>query len=262
MSASRIRVTSCLASCAVAGVLVGANADAQDERVDALASGHRRYESPQNFSVELRVGLYKPAVDSDPALGGVAPYANVFGTSPLIEIAGEFSWEALRIPHLGTLGPGVGVGYANASGDAMFQQEHNGTLVSGEKTSLLMVPFYAVGVLRADALWREVGIPFEPYVKAGLGYALWRASNTLGTSNYDGVSGTGQSFGTFLAAGLGFNLNVFDRYAAQNFDDAMGINATYLFVEGTREDLSGLGFQKDPLRVGSTNWTFGLNLEF
>jgi opacity protein-like surface antigen len=125
-----------------------------------------------------------------------------------------------------------------------------------------MVPFYAVGVLRADALWREVGIPFEPYVKAGLGYALWRASNTLGTSNYDGVSGTGQSFGTFLAAGLGFNLNVFDRYAAQNFDDAMGINATYLFVEGTREDLSGLGFQKDPLRVGSTNWTFGLNLEF
>jgi hypothetical protein len=57
-------------------------------------------------------------------------------------------------------------------------------------------------------------------------------------------------------------LNVFDSYAAQNFDDAMGINSTYLFIEGTREDLSRLGIQKDPLRVGSTNWTFGVNVEF
>jgi hypothetical protein len=262
LTGSRFLFLTCLASSVAAGVLVDGSASAQQERVDTLDSGHRRYESPQNFSLELRFGLYKPAVDGDPALHGATPYASVFGTGPLVEVGAEFSWQALRIPHFGTLGPGIGVGYANASGDAPFQQEHNGTFVSGEKTSLLIVPFYAVAVLRADALWREVGIPFVPYVKAGLGFALWRASNTLGTSTYDGVSGTGDSLGTFLAVGLGFNLNVFDRYAAQNFDDAMGVNATYVFVEGTREDLSGLGVQSDPLRVGSTNWTFGLNLEF
>lgn len=263
MSASRRRVaSSCVVPLAFAGALVGTDASAQAERVDTLGPTHQRPESPQNFSLEFRFGLYKPAVDSDPALGGATPYATVFGTSPLIELGAEFSWEALRIPHFGTLGPGIGIGFANASGDALFQQEHNGTFQSGEKTSLLMTPAYAIAVLRADALWREVGIPFEPYVKAGLGFALWRASNTLGTSTYQGVSGTGYSLGTFLAVGLGFNLNVFDRYTAMNFDDEMGINATYLFVEGTREDLSGIGIQSDPLRVGSTNWTFGLNLEF
>jgi len=263
LSASRRRITSyCIAPLALAGALVGANANAQTDRIDALGPTHQRPESPQNFSIEFRVGLYKPSVDSDPSLGGGTPYATVFGTSPLIEIGGEFSWEALRIPHFGTLGPGIGIGFANASGDALFTALHNGTFQSGEKTSLLMVPAYGIAVLRADALWREIGIPLEPYAKAGIGFALWRASNTLGTSTYEGVSGTGYSLGTFLAVGIGFNLNVFDRYTAMNFDDEMGINATYLFVEGTREDLSGLGIQSDPLRVGSTNWTFGLNLEF
>jgi hypothetical protein len=262
LSGSRGHFTVCVLSSALACTFACATAAAQSERVDSLGSAHNRYESPQNFSIEVRVGLYHPDVDSDPSLGGAKPYETVFGTGALIEVGGEFDWEALRIPHFGTLGPGIGVGYANASAKALYQKEHDGTFTSGETTSLTILPFYGVAVLRADALWREVGVPFEPYIKAGVGYAFWRASNTLGTSNYDGVSGTGQSFGTFLAAGLGFNLNVFDRYAAQNFDDAMGVNATYLFAEGTREDLSGLGIQKDPLHVGSTNWTFGVNLEF
>jgi hypothetical protein len=113
-----------------------------------------------------------------------------------------------------------------------------------------------------DELWRGGGIPLVPYAKLGIGYALWRASNTLGTSNYNGIVGTGHSIGTHLAVGLSFNLNVFDSYAAQNFDDAMGVNGTYIFAEFTREDLTGLGFQKDPLRVGGSNFTFGLTFEF
>jgi hypothetical protein len=42
----------------------------------------------------------------------------------------------------------------------------------------------------------------------------------------------------------------------------MGVNGTYLFAEWTREDYDGLGLQSDPLRVGGTNWTFGLAFEF
>jgi len=238
-----------------------ADASAQSERIDSLET-HHRFESPQNFAIEIRGAPYWPQVDSDPALGGQTPYNQVFGSSALVYVGLEFDWQALRIPHFGTLGPGIGLGFANASGKALFTEEHNGTYVSGETTSLLMLPGYVVAVLRADSLWREVGIPFEPFAKVGLGYAIWRASNTLGTSSYGGVSGTGDSLGSFLAIGLGFNLNVLDHYTAQNFDDELGINSTYLFVEGTREDLSGLGIQKDPLRVGSTNWTFGVDVEF
>jgi hypothetical protein len=57
-------------------------------------------------------------------------------------------------------------------------------------------------------------------------------------------------------------LNPFDPYAAQNFDDSLGVNNTYLFAEYALDDFRGLGFQSDPLRVGGWNWFFGLALEF
>jgi hypothetical protein len=246
----------------LASTSISTGASAQEERSDTLASRHHTYESPQNFTLEARYSPYTPDIDSDPALHGSAPYKAAFGSGPLVFVGAEFDWQALRIPHFGWFGPGLGAGYASAGGLAMFATEHNGTFISGETTTLQIFPFYGVAVLRADALWREVGVPLVPYVKAGIGYALWRASNTLGTSSFQGVSGTGYSLGTVLAAGVGFNLNVFDRYAAQNFDDAMGVNATYLFAEITWQDLTGLGVQTDPLRVGGTNWTFGLSLDF
>jgi hypothetical protein len=185
----------------------------------------------------------------------------VFGTSPRLLVSAEFDWQALRIPHLGTLGPGVGAGYTTMSANARFTVPHNGSTVSGEDTSLDIFPLYAVAVLRADVLWREMGIPLVPYGKLGVGYSLWRASNTLGTSSFDGVSGKGHTLGTELALGLAFNLNVFDEYAAVNFDESMGVNNSYVFAEWTRADLTGLG-QSNVLRVGGTNWTFGLAFEF
>jgi hypothetical protein len=256
-----LRWSSCFASSVVVGMLFAADAHAQQDRVDMLDGPRRHYESPQNFAIEVRFGPYMPQVDSDPSLGGKTPYKDTFGNSALVYVAIEFDWQVLRIPHFGTLGPGFGIGYANASGNALFQQEHNGTIVSGETTSLLMLPGYVAAVLRCDVLWREIGIPLEPYVKAGLAFAPWRASNTLGTSSDNGVTGEGTSTGTLLAAGLGFNLNVFDKYTAQNFDDELGINSTYIFAEGMRESLDGLG-QNNALRVGSTNWVFGVNVEF
>ncbi len=155
-----------------------------------------------------------------------------------------------------------------ASGNAAFANGGHTTetssviYTSGEQTSLEIYPMYAVAVLRADVLWREVHIPFVPYAKFGLAYSIWRASNSLGTSVYKGQQGVGGTLGTQLALGLAFNLNVFDEYSAKNFDDAVGVNGTYAFAEYTRADLEGLGIQKDPLRVGGQCWTFGLAFEF
>jgi hypothetical protein len=233
------------------------------ESEGALVSHHREYESPQHFAFEFRFSPYTPEIDSDPALHGATPYADVFGTSPQALIALEFDWQAVRIPHVGTLGPGVGIGYTpGISGNAQFQTEHNGTFVSGETTSLEIIPVYAVAVLRADVIWRELHVPLVPYAKLGPAVGFWRASNTLGTSHAQGISGLGQSYGTQVAFGLGFNLNVLDQYAARNFDETLGVNSTYLFAEWSRMDLDGLWFQSDPLRVGSTYWTFGLAFEF
>jgi hypothetical protein len=246
---------------AIAATLGTRSARAQEDRVDPLGGKVHDRHTPQNFAIEFRASPYKPNIDSDPALNGATPYKDVFRNVPRLFIGAEFDWQALRIPHVGSLGPGLSAGYTTASDPASFVTPHNGTTVSGETTSLSIAPFALMAVFRADVLWRDVGIPLVPYAKVGVAYAYWRASNTLGLSHADGVSGTGYSLGEHVGLGLAFNLNPFDPYSAQNLDDAMGINNTYIFGEWTYENYNGLGFQSDPLRVGGSNWTFGLALE-
>jgi hypothetical protein len=237
----------------------GALAQTMDQPIGGVKRTHG--ESSQNFAMEIRFAAFTPEVDSDPSLKGT-PFASTFGSGSTFLVSGEFDWQALRIPHLGTLGPGIGVGYAKFSGLATFTEPHNGTLISGETTSLEIFPIDAIAVLRADAVWRELGVPLVPYGKLGIGYALWRASNTLGTSHAQGVVGLGHSLGSHVALGLALNLNPLDSYASKTFDDSLGVNNTYIFAEWTREDLDGLGIQPKPLRVGGTSWTFGFAFEF
>lgn len=229
-----------------------------------LGPEHKQYESPQHFALELRFSAFTPDIDKDPALGGQNPYQAAFGSNDHLMFGAEFDWQAARIPHVGTLGPGLGVGYVKISRPAQFVNPQDQTSPPAEDTTLEILPFYAVGVLRADAVWRELHVPLVPYAKLGLGLAFWRASNTLGTSRYphdQGVAGLGHTFGGQFAIGLGLNLNVFDPYAARNFDESAGVNNTYAYAEWTVSDLTGLA-QADPLRVGGTYWTFGLAFEF
>ena len=248
-------------------LLVGSSR-AQEDRGESLSAHHKSYESPQNFAIELRVSPYSPGVDSDPSLHGCTPFSDIFGKSPSFMVGAEFDWQALRIKHLGTIGPGLGIGvvsynaYAPNTGPQNSSGCTTSSTLSGEQTSLSIYPMYAVAVLRADALWKEAGVPFVPYAKLGYGSAFWQASNTLGTSKYAGNVGQGYTVGSMLAIGVAFNLNVFDEYAARNFDEEMGVNSTYFFAEFTDLNLNGLWVQSDPLRVGGTSWTFGLDWEF
>ena len=235
---------------------------AQD-RSGVLETRHRVYESPQNFAIEFRLSPYTPDIDKDPALGGKTPYNDTFGTTPRILISGEFDWQAVRVPYLGTFGPGVGIGYTSMSAKApLATPRPNGVATSDENTNLSMFPMYAVAVLRADVIERNLHIPLVPYIKAGVAAAFWRAYNDGGTSSYNNVSGKGHSFGTMYGLGLAFDLNPLDEYSARNFDNAMGVNHTYLFAEYYSLNLSGLGLQSSPLRVGATTWAFGLTFEF
>jgi hypothetical protein len=243
-----------------AAALVATTAHAQNDlELEPEIGRHRQFATPQNFAAELRIGIFKPDVDDDPGLNGATPYHDAFGDNPRVMFGGEFDWQALHIPHLGSLGPGVSAAFWSASGPAPFK---NGAPGSVETTSLSVYPFVAMAVFRLDEFWRDAHVPFVPYGKFGLEYALWRASNTLGTSVAEGVSGKGHTLGTHLALGLAFNLNVFDSYAAQNIDDQLGINGTYIFGEFDWDDMAGLGLQSNVLRVGGTNWTIGFAWEF
>lgn len=262
--AGRLRLVTCLAMVAAVSLPAGW-ARAQSTRRETTYGRHTGFESPQNFAIELRFSPFTPNVDSEPSLHGATPFSDRFGTNPRLLFGAELDWQAARIPHVGSLGPGIGAGYSSFSRPAPFAPPRTGT--SGETTSFEVFPFYVVAVLRVDGLWRDLGVPFVPYAKIGIAYSLWRTSNTLGTSSYtdpssgQSILGEGHTFGTELAFGLGFNLNSLDPYAARNLDDAMGVNGTYLFAEWTRSDLNGL-FQQSALPVGGTYWTFGLAFEF
>jgi hypothetical protein len=216
--------------------------------------------SPQTLAIEVRVGLYQPQVDSDPALKGATPYASTFGTGPRLEGAMELDWQAIRIPDVGSIGPGFSLGYMSMNGTA--QRVDGGYPPSAETTTLEILPMYLVGVFRLDVLWRQAHIPLVPYGKAGIGMAFWRASNTVGTSVApNGTVGEGHTWGPQLAAGLAFNIGVLDPTSVRQLDEATGINNTYIFAEYMAAELHGIA-QKDPLLVGSENFVFGLSFEF
>lgn len=223
-------------------------------------STERPFRSAQNFALELRFSPYTPQIDEEPGLER-RPYAETFGGSRL-SIGVEMDWQTLRIPNIGTIGPGLGIGYTSMSEKALTASGRE----SGDETSLSITPMWGVAVLRVDTFWRNLDFPLVPYAKAGIGYAMWRASNSGGTSEAPdrtgaAVSGRGGSLGTKLALGVSFALDAIDRGASRNMDNATGINNTYVFFEAYWLSLNGLG-QDNALRVGTNTWATGLAFEF
>jgi hypothetical protein len=228
----------------------------------------RTFESPQHFALELRMGPYIPDIDSDPALRGQNPwhqtfgdpYQSIFGTSQRLLVAAEFDWQAVHFPHIGSLGPGISIGYTSMAAPARRADNH-AVYLPGETTTLSVYPMYAVAVFRFDALNKDFGVPLVPYAKAGLGMALWRASTDIGTSSANGQQGEGHTYGYQVAGGIGLDLNAFDRGSAHSFDETVGVNHTYIYAEWMFMALDGIG-QSTALRVGSSTWVTGLALEF
>lgn len=243
-----------VACCAgLAALSLAAPASAIELGTPAMA---RPYRSPQNFAFELRGGPYTPKIDDEPGLVG-RPFERAFGNDARVALAVEFDWQVLRVPHLGTLGLGAGIGVTSFGADVQTVSGRP----SGDETGLSVYPMWAVGVLRADVLNRELHFPFVPYGKIGLGAAQWTAKSTGETSNANGVSGRGFSMGTHMALGVALALDFLDPTASKNVDSAIGINGTYLFGEYYLLNLNGLA-GTDPLRVGTASWAVGLAWEF
>jgi hypothetical protein len=214
-----------------------------------------RYESPQNGAVEVRFGRYIPQVDK--SVPG-SPFKDAFGTSSRYMFGLEGDWQVLRFPHLGSLGPGIGWGYTRATGKARITATG---VPSAEQTALSVMPFYLVGVFRADVFARDFGIPIVPYAKVGFGYALWWASDGGTTSRENGVLGRGVSYGPQYALGGMFLLDFLDQQTARDADNSLGINNSYIFGEWFDSELDAFG-SKSRMNVGANTWVLGLAIEF
>jgi hypothetical protein len=220
-----------------------------------------RAESPQHFAGELRIGRYVPSIDEE-FDGRATPYREMFGTDNRYSIGLEVDWQVLRIPFLGTLGPGFGLEYTKSTAPGFVTSTvgvpGQAPQPAGEDTSLVIFPMYAVAVLRADYFARETPIPVVPYAKLGLGAAIWSISNGGGRANVNGSTGSGLSYGPQFALGGMLLLDSFDRNAAMEMDANTGVNNSYFFLEWY---VSKLGIGSDQMHVGTNTWVLGLALE-
>ncbi len=232
---------------------------AKAQGIDEFGSyGSRRGvqgESKQQAAFELRFGRYVPQVDKE--VGG-SPFADTFGSSNRYMFGAEVDWQVLRIPHFGTLAPGLGWGYTRFTAKARYA---DGSGLSASDTRLSIMPMYLVGVVRADVIAKDFRVPLVPYAKLGVGYGMWWSSDGQRSAVApDGKKGRGGSYGLTYALGAMFLLDVLDEEGAKSADAATGINNSYIFAEWFRPQLDGFGSSK-VLDIGSSSWLLGIALE-
>ena len=266
MTGPRRRRAATIVSLGLAALVCAAPARARAQEDILEAAPETRdptsYRSPQNFAFELKFGPYRPDVDSEFNQDGKqlrTPYQDYFhgGSHLLTQI--EFDWQILR--RLGSLGVGVGIGYFQVTGQAPVG---TGTgQLSGDTSTLKVVPISFSAVYRFDYLFAERNIPLVPYGKLGLDWAYWQDTDGNDEIATDGRGGTGRgaTLGWHATAGLALVIDFFDPEAARDFDADLGVNHTALTFEFSHADISGLG-QPDRLHLGDTTWALGLLLEF
>lgn len=235
---------------------VGASAHQNDSgekeptRYRAPTYDPSEFRSDQFLALELRIGPYRPNVDSE-FEDGSTPFEDSFGTGSSVAVGLEIDWQALRIPYFGSLGPGFGWNFVNYSGYATFASSGG---ESRQRTSLWVMPMYAVAVLRVDVFAREWDVPLVPYGKVGLGFALWDAGESV-----RGRSAQGSDFGPQFHLGGMLHLNSFAPQAALDMDNTTGVNHAYLFFEWFWSDLDSFG---TGMQVGTSSWVAGLAIEY
>ncbi len=222
-----------------------------------------RFRSPQHWALDLRIGPFRPDVDSE-FNNGSAPYREFFGKKR--SILSQIGLEYQVFQRFGTLAVGGSVGYFTKKASA-FIDTGNGsrpTERSGDTTRLSAYPFSASLIYRLDVAARRYRFPIVPYGKLGLNYSIWTVYNgntNVASGDTAGGRGRGGTMGWHAAAGISFLLDVLDPGSAHEFDADIGVNHTYAFFELTHIDASGLG-QKNKLHLGGDTWLAGLLFEF
>ncbi len=213
-------------------------------------------ESPQSGALELRFGPYKPRIDEEFA-GSSGPYEQHFHNDRRWMIGFEYDWQLLKIPSFGTLGPGVGFGFTKMQGDVYTEV---GAKTDGTST-LRILPMHFTAVLRADVIAKKTPVPLVPYLKGGIGYAMWWVDGVRHIEEApDGSKASDTSWGTQWAVGCMLLLDVFDPREAANIDATSGVNNSYVFFEWFQTDLDGFG-SGDHMQVGTKSWVTGIAME-
>ena len=184
-------------------------------------------DSPQYGAFELKFGPYKPAVDDNPSLRG-RPYKDVFNDDTMFLTVLELDWQFIHPPGF-SLGVGGSVGFMQTYARSAIEGSDDEKSV--DYTVLNIIPFSALLVARVDALPTYANFPLVPYFKIGFNWYLYWILAGGDTAVIDGKKGRGGTLGWQFSPGLALQLDRFDRKSARTFDNEVGVNHSYIFVE-------------------------------
>jgi hypothetical protein len=211
-----------------AGLFMSSKAKAQSDNFT------QEFASPQYGAFELKFGPYKPAVDENPSLNGT-PYHDTFHDDTMFLTSIEMDWQFYHPPGV-SLGVGGSFGFMQSSAKSTIE----GTgAESVDYTVLNVMPFAALFVVRVDALADYLNIPLVPYAKIGFNWYLWwiLGGGDTATATWTDENGThseeghGATIGWQVSPGLALRLDSFDKKSARTFDNEIGVNHSYIFVE-------------------------------
>ncbi|MBX7190866.1 MAG: hypothetical protein K1X94_02355 [Sandaracinaceae bacterium] len=199
--------------------------------------------SSENFTVELRVGAYRPDLGSS--------FSSYFGgdLGPLIAI--ELDYHLLQIPYVGPLQVGARVGWVEWNGQATTTS--SSTNVGG--TGMSMIPVTVLASLRIDGLARHLSLPLILTPKLGLDFAYFQT----GTSGY--TQADGWSVGLDWGAQIALELDFLDRRSARRLDEEWGLNHSEIFFEIFGSTMGSFSDRQLPLGT-SLAWAAGLGFTF
>jgi len=201
--------------------------------------------SPENFTVEIRIGPYQPT-DLGP------PYNIAFNGDLGPQIGAEIDGHLVRIPYLGPIVLGVAFGWAEWNGAATAAVS-SGTNVGD--TGLSLVFFTGLLGWRIDGLARNFNIPLVLTPKVGIDTGYWQTGVT-GATQADGWT-----VGFHYGAQVALELDFLDPRAAHRLDNAWGINHSEIYFEAYGAELGPFSNHMLPLGTAFT-WCAGLGFTF
>jgi len=215
-------------------------------------------EEPRSFTVEFRLGGYRPLIDRG-ASGG-QPWEEVFGPhSRMLLFEGEF--DKILWQKFGTVALGFSIGYGEKYAKALISPGSPGACTSSvENTSVKVIPARLLAVYRFDYLAMRYGVPLVPYGKGGLVATGWWTAKGGSLEYADGHRGLGVKFGYSFAGGLSLMLDFLEPRLAKDFFTDVGVRHSYLFAEYVYENVNTFG--KGGLDLSSRHWMFGFAMDF
>ncbi|MBN2525349.1 MAG: hypothetical protein JXR76_03080 [Deltaproteobacteria bacterium] len=219
--------------------------------------------SPRHGALELKFGPYRPNGSRFAVDDRRYDYGSFFGENEnMVRVELELDWQFARIDKV--------MSFAVAGGWGFMREEARGFVEttagaaperSSDKTSINVMPFSLLGVIRLDVLTEKLAVPFVPYIKGGLNWYVWWTKTGGSRDNSGGTPGWQ------INPGLAFLLDWIDETTARTFDNEVGVNNSYLFFEFMYARVKGFGdsgkLDLSPENIGgNATWLAGLCLEF